>query len=99
MTTASSLGLIPNVSAPEYLEGLAAGHLVLPYCTRCGSARPPWIVACPDGDDHATEWRRATGEGTLWTWVTYHRQYPIARSMTVPYVIAQVHLPEGIRLN
>ena len=96
---ASSLGLVPNVSAPEYLEGLAAGNLVLPHCARCGNARLPWIVTCPDVHDHPTEWRRASGAGTLWTWVTYHRQYPIARSMAVPYVIAQVQLPEGIRLN
>ena len=95
----ASLGLIPNVSAPEYLDGLAAGHLVLPHCTRCGGVRLPWIVACPDGHDHPTEWRKAGGAGTLWTWVTYYRQYPIARSMAVPYVIAQVQLPEGIRLN
>lgn len=99
MTSTSSLGLIPNVSAPEYLEALAAGYLVLPHCARCGGARPPWIVACPNGPDHPTEWRRASGAGTLWTWATYHRQYPIARSMAVPYVIAQVQLPEGIRLN
>ena len=96
---ASLLGLVPNVSAPEYLEGLAAGHLVLPYCARCGGARLPWITTCPNGHDHPTEWRRASGVGTLWTWATYHRQYPIARAMAVPYVLAQVQLPEGIRLN
>jgi uncharacterized OB-fold protein len=59
----------------------------------------PWIITCPAGHDHPTEWRRASGAGVLWTWVTYQRQYPMARSMAVPYAIAQVLLPEGIRLN
>jgi uncharacterized OB-fold protein len=99
MTGTSSLGLVPSVAAPEYLEGLAAGYLVLPSCARCGGARLPWVVTCPDGYDHPTEWRKAIGVGTLWTWVTYHRAYPIARSLAVPYVVAQVQLPEGIRLN
>ena len=99
MSAASTLGLVPNVSAPEYLAGLAAGHLVLPHCARCEGARLPWIVTCPNGHDHPTEWRKAAGVGTLWTWVTYHREYPIARSLAVPYVIAQIQLPEGIRLN
>jgi hypothetical protein len=31
--------------------------------------------------------------------VTYYRQYPMARSMVVPYVVVQAQLPEGIRLN
>jgi uncharacterized protein len=99
MTGQTSLGLVPNVAAPEYLEGLAAGYLVLPYCARCGGARLPWIVACPNGHDHSTEWQRTSGVGMLWSWVTYHRQYPISRKIAVPYVIAQVQLPEGIRLN
>jgi uncharacterized OB-fold protein len=99
MTPASSLGLVPNVSAPQYLEGLASGHLVLPHCGRCGATRLPWIVICPNGHDHPTEWRPASGAGTLWTWAIYHRQYPIVRTMAAPYVIVQVQLPEGVRLN
>jgi uncharacterized OB-fold protein len=99
MSGSTTLGLLPNVSAPEYLQGLADGHLVLPYCARCATHRLPWIVACPNGLDHQTEWRRVSGAGALWTWATYHRQYPIARKMTAPYVIVQVQLKEGIRLN
>jgi uncharacterized OB-fold protein len=99
VTTIEGLGLELNVSAAQFLDGLAEGMLLIPYCAVCGNHRPPWVLECPVDYRHATAWRDAGDEITLWSWTTYWHRYPISRPLAVPYIVAQVLLVGGVRLN
>jgi uncharacterized protein len=99
MTTIEGMGLELNVSAARFRDGLADGLLLIPRCDACGTHRSPWVLECPADYRHATVWREAGDEITLWSWATYWHRYPISRSLAVPYTVAQVLLVGGVRLN
>ena len=81
-----------------YWEALARHELYLQRCRACGTFRFYPRALCPDCLSDATEWVRASGRGTVYSFtVTYQNQAPGFRE-EVPYVLAIVELAEGVRL-
>ncbi len=81
-----------------YWEALARHELYFQRCRTCGTKRFPPRAVCPVDLSSATEWVRASGRGTVYSFtVTHQNQAPGFRE-SLPYVLAVVELEEGPRM-
>jgi len=87
---------ITDLSRP-YWEALQQGYLVFQRCG-CGHAWLPARRECPACLRDGAGWQRASGRGTLLSWVVYHTAYHPAFADRLPYHVALVQLEEGPRL-
>ncbi len=88
---------ITAVSAP-YWSALAEGHLQFQRCAKCKHAWLPPRGECPSCLADIWSWERASGRGTVVSWVVYHIAYHEAFADKLPYNVAVVELAEGPRL-
>ena len=82
-------------SAP-FLDGLAAGRLLLPRCASCQRVAHPAIPRCRHCLASEFRWEPASGIGTLYSHVVIHKSFHPA--FTAPYEICVIELDEGPRL-
>ena len=78
-------------ASPEtkpFWDAAAAGRLVIKRCAACGQAHHYPRALCPFCFSDRTEWRPASGRGTIYS-------YSVMRRVPVPYAIAYVTLEEG----
>ena len=85
----------PTPETAHFWEGTSKGELLLQRCRAC--SRPyfppqPFCLRCAHDD---VEVFRASGYGTLHSYVINHRAAP---GFTAPYIIAVVELDEGPRM-
>jgi len=81
-----------------YFEALTRHELYVQRCRSCGTKRFYPRAVCPVCLSDATEWLRASGRGTVYSFtVTHQNQAPGFRD-ELPYVLAIVELAEGLRL-
>jgi len=81
-----------------YWEALARHELYFQRCRDCGAKRFYPRALCPACLSSATEWIRASGRGTVYSFtVTHQNQAPGFRE-ELPYVLAIVELDEGVRM-
>jgi uncharacterized OB-fold protein len=74
-----------------FWEAAAQGRLLLKHCTACGKVHHYPRAICPFCFSDRTEWRPASGRGTLYS-------YSAMRRAPVPYAIAYVTLDEGVTM-
>ena len=74
-----------------FWDAAAAGRLVIKQCTACGQPHRYPRSICPFCGSDATEWRPASGLGTIYT-------YSVMRRVPEPYAIAYVTLDEGVTM-
>lgn len=74
-----------------FWEAAAGGRLLLKTCTACGQPHHYPRAICPFCFSDRTEWRPASGRGTIYS-------YSVMRRVPVPYAIAYVTLEEGVTL-
>lgn len=81
-----------------FWEACRRHELYLQRCRDCGELRYYPRALCPSCLSDRTEWLRAGGKGTVYTFtVTYQNQSAGFRD-ALPYVLAYVELDEGVRL-
>ena len=81
-----------------FWEALARHELYFQRCRDCGTKRFYPRAVCPTCLSSATEWVRASGRGSVYSFsVTHQNQAPGFRE-ELPYVLAIVELEEGVRL-
>jgi hypothetical protein len=88
----------PTVVSAPYWDALKEGHLQFQRCKKCNHAWLPPRGECPNCLGDAWAWERASGKGTLVSWVVYHIAYHEAFAGKLPYNVAVVELSEGPRL-
>lgn len=76
-----------------FWEAASRGELVLPHCEDCAHTWFPPTSHCPSCLGRRVAFRRASGRGSLWSWIVMHRAY--FRDFPPPYVVAFVRLEEG----
>lgn len=81
----------PNLETQAYWDATAKGKLMLKYCTSCKQYHHYPRAICPHCFSEKTEWRDASGKGTIYS-------YTVMRRAPVPYAIAYVTLDEGIAM-
>lgn len=84
-----------EILAP-FLEGLATGRLLYQKCGHCGTSFPGGRFCCESCWSDNLVWKEASGLGTLYSFVVYHRQFH--QNYEVPYNFAIVELNEGPRI-
>lgn len=79
---------VADVALAPYWAAAREGRLLLMHCRACDRSYYYPRPYCPFclGDD--TEWREASGQGTVYSWSVERRANP-------PYAIAYVTLAEG----
>lgn len=77
-----------NAENAAFWSAAAEGRLLLKWCGDCG--KPHWYprALCPLCLSPRTEWREASGRGTVYS-------YSVMRRVPQPYAIAFVTLDEG----
>ena len=81
----------PGPETKAFWEATATGRLLIKRCAACGESHYyPRSIGPFCGSDR-TEWRDASGRGTIYT-------YSVMRRAPVPYAIAYVTLEEGISM-
>jgi uncharacterized OB-fold protein len=86
---------VPTPETSHYWEGTAHGELRLQRCRACTSTYFPPQPSCPQCASHDVEVVRASGRGSLHSYVITQLAAP---GFEAPYVIAVVELDEGPRL-
>ncbi len=77
---------------------LDAKRLAYQHCAACGNAWLPAREDCPRCWSRDWEWRDASGEATVVSWVVYHVGFDPRFKDRVPYNVAVVELAEGPRM-
>lgn len=74
-------------------ESMARERMELPQCSACGVFRYPPGPICPACQSLAYRWTPISGDGTILSWVVFHRQY--FDDHPAPYNAIAVRLAEG----
>jgi uncharacterized OB-fold protein len=85
----------PTPDTQFFWDGTRAGELRLQRCNACRTAYFPPRPFCPSCSSRDVSTFRASGRGTLASYVINHRPHP---AWTEPYSIAIVELEEGPRM-
>jgi uncharacterized OB-fold protein len=86
---------IPTPETQPFWQGTRSGELRLQRCDACAHAYFPPRPFCPKCAGRAVSWFKASGRGSLYSYVIHHRPVP---GFTPPYSIAVVELDEGPRM-
>ena len=78
----------PNPETEAFWEAAKEGRFLLRYCGDCGKTHWYPRAICPHCFSDNSEWREASGRGTIYT-------YSVTRRTDPQYVIAYVTLEEG----
>ena len=85
----------PTPETQHYWDGAREGELRLQRCKSCDQAYFPPRPFCPECSSRDVEVFRASGKGTLYSYVINHLKSP---GYEPPFAIAVVELEEGPRL-
>lgn len=85
----------PRRLGPEaqFWDYVQAKELRLQRCSDCGYVRYPPAGVCASCLSESFEWEKMSGDGTLLSWVVFHRPY--FPELPPPYVVGAVQLSEG----
>jgi uncharacterized OB-fold protein len=86
---------VPTPETAHFWEGCRLGELRLQRCDACREAYFPPRPFCPTCGSRQVSIFKASGKGTLLSYVIHHRPAP---GFTAPYAIAVVALAEGPRM-
>lgn len=84
--------------AQRYWDGAKRRELWLRHCRDCARNYFYPRDICPACFSRNTEWRRASGRGTVYSYAIVHRPPTPAFRDAVPYIVALVDLEEGGRM-
>jgi uncharacterized protein len=87
-----------DVDSAAFWSALAEGHLLIHRCDDClGFSFPP-IASCPLCASVHVRDALASGDGTIYSWVTVHVALDPRFARDVPYTIVAVRLAAGPRM-
>jgi uncharacterized OB-fold protein len=80
-----------NPEVKPFFDAAAEGRLLVKRCLACNRPHHYPRSMCPHCGNPQTEWRQASGRGTIYS-------YSVMRRVPVPYAIAYVTLEEGVTM-
>ena len=84
-----------NADTKPFWDACRNHELRFQKCTECGHVRWPPSILCPLCYSNKTEWIHASGKGTVFSFVVYHKAFHPGFEADLPYVVAIVELQEG----
>ena len=90
----------PRISADTkmFWEGCKEHKLEIQRCKKCGKLRWPAAFLCPDCLSSEAEMQEMSGEGTLYSYVTFQKAFHPSVQDKVPYTVGVVELEGGVRI-
>jgi uncharacterized OB-fold protein len=88
----------PSLETQPFWAAVQERRLLMPRCDACGAVSFPPTVACKVCEAQAFTWTEMSGNGSVYSFVVYHRVYHPAYADKVPYVVAVIDLDEGPRI-
>lgn len=89
---------VPTKISAGFWEAARRHELVVQRCQSCERYRHYPQPLCPDCGSGEWSWAPVRGTGTIYTFtVTHHRFHP-AWADQLPFVVATIELPEGVRM-
>jgi uncharacterized OB-fold protein len=85
-----------NRDTEFFWEGVAQGELRIQKCADCGELRHPPGPVCSSCRSANRTHVVAGGEGEVYSWIVHH--HPPVPGREMPFVVAVVELPEGVRM-
>ncbi|WP_055490646.1 Zn-ribbon domain-containing OB-fold protein [Streptomyces sp. TP-A0356] len=82
-----------------FWEYAARGELRVQACAGCGEPRFPPRPCCPHCQSFASEWRRMSGRGRIWSYVVPYPPLLQAYAARAPYNVIVVELAEAPRIR
>ncbi len=79
-----------------FWDGAVEGELRIQQCGECGLLRHPPGPTCPSCGAAKPSYVVAAGTGTVYSFVVHH--HPPVPGKQLPFVVALVELPEGVRV-
>ncbi|MDX1483521.1 MAG: Zn-ribbon domain-containing OB-fold protein [Alphaproteobacteria bacterium] len=89
---------VPTPETEPFWAAAREHRLTLPKCAECGTVRFPPAAHCPACGSGAHDWVDLSGNGRVYSFVTYHRLYDKGWEGELPYVVAVIELEEGPRI-
>ena len=91
----------PPVSAETapYWEGLREHRLVLQHCADCGRVRHYPRPMCDACYSLRSNWKEASGRGTIHSWTVVHHPFLAQFKAELPYIMVTIDLVEGVRMQ
>jgi uncharacterized OB-fold protein len=87
-----------DVDSVAFWAGLREHRIVLQRCDTDGRFRFPPMPSCPHCGTPGGVDVEVDGHGVVYSWVVVHRALTPGQEGEVPYTIATVELPEGVRM-
>ena len=81
--------VVRDDESAEFFDGAARGELMIKRCDVCGHSLRPDAIACSKCHATALSWVRASGHGSIVSWIVVHRDDH------EPPVVGLVELDEG----
>ncbi len=83
-----------------YFKGLDEAVLRFPHCRACGRFHWYPLPLCPHCRSDDVEWKRVSGEATIFTWTVVHHAFDRDFHLKPPYIVAllEFHDAPGVRL-
>ena len=85
----------PNADTQPFWDACRQHELRFQKCLGCNHVRWPASIICPSCYSKETEWIKAGGKGTVYTYTVYHQAFHPAFKEDIPYVTAIIELEEG----
>lgn len=83
-----------QLTAP-FWAAAGRGRLVIQRCNTCGALRWPPLAGCPECRSRDTTWDEVAPNGTIWSFVVYHRAFAAELKPQIPYTVVMVQLDDG----
>ena len=90
---------VPSKDSEEFWQACKRHELVVQKCRDCGRVRFYPRVACPACMSADSEWIKASGKGTVYSFSVLNRGPTEAFKAECPYTLALIELEEGVRLT
>jgi len=88
----------PGDDTRPFFDGAREGRLCLQACDDCGAFAYPPTTCCQECGSSAIGWRDAAGDGVVYAHARLARVYHPRHEGRLPIILAQVDIPEGLRL-
>ena len=83
----------------QYWEYCKRHELRMQKCHNCGYIRFPPSLVCPQCHSMDSEWEKLSGQGKIYSFVTYRMSYHPSYDDDIPYTVAIIQLAEGPRME
>jgi uncharacterized OB-fold protein len=90
---------VTDADGAPFWEYVRQGELRVQACASCGELRFPPRPCCPHCQSFASEWRRMSGHGRIWSYVVPHPPLLPGYAEQAPYNVVVVELAEAPRIR